>query len=49
MTQKRISLPHSVIVKAPGILPMLYTVSELAQELRTPERALQDWLAAGAP
>ena len=49
MTQKRICLPHSVIVRAPILLPMLYTIPELAQELRTPERTLRDWLAAGAP
>ena len=42
-------LPHSVIVKAPGLLPMLYKVSELADELKVPERTLRDWLSAGAP
>ena len=49
MTQKRIRLPHSVIVKAPGLLPMLYKVSELAVELHLPERTLRDWLENGAP
>jgi hypothetical protein len=47
--QKRIHLPHSVIVKAPGLLPMLYKVSELAIELHLPERTLRDWLENGAP
>ncbi|MCD4674121.1 MAG: DUF5679 domain-containing protein [Anaerolineaceae bacterium] len=42
-------LPHSVIVKSPGLLPMLYTVRELSKELSIPERTLRDWLAAGAP
>ena len=42
-------LPHIVIVKAPGLLPMLYKVSELAGELGIPERTLRDWLEAGAP
>jgi hypothetical protein len=44
-----IKLPHSVIVKAPGLLPMLYSVRELADELSMPERTLRDWLLHGAP
>jgi hypothetical protein len=42
-------IPHSVIVKASGLLPMLYTVSELAMELDIPGRTLRNWLANGAP
>ena len=42
-------LPHHVIVKAPGLLPMLYKVRELAGEIGLPERTLRDWLEAGAP
>lgn len=45
----RIKLPHIVIVKAPGLLPMLYTVRELANELSMPERTLRDWLLHSAP
>jgi hypothetical protein len=45
----RTKLPHAVIVKAPGLLPMLYKVRELADELSTPERTLRDWLHHGAP
>lgn len=45
----RIKLPHQVIVKAPGLLPMLYTVRGLAEELGMPERTLRDWLVRGAP
>ncbi len=45
----RTKLPHAVIVKAPGLLPMLYTVRELANELSMPERTLRDWLLHGAP
>jgi len=45
----RTKLPHSVIVKAPGLLPMLYKVSELAADLSIPDRTLRDWLEAGAP
>lgn len=42
-------LPHSIIVKAPGLLPMLYKPSELADDLDIPERTLRDWLDDGAP
>jgi len=45
----RIKLPHAVIVKAPGLLPMLYTVRELANELSMPERTLRVWLVHSAP
>ena len=45
----RIKLPHQVIVKSPGLLPMLYTARELASELNMPERTLRDWLRSGAP
>src|SRR5688572_3767297 len=44
-----IHLPHPVIVKSPGLLPMHYKVSELAEILCVPERTLRDWLVAGAP
>jgi hypothetical protein len=42
-------LPHSVIVKSPGLLPMLYTARELSDALGIPERTLRDWLDGGAP
>ena len=45
----RIKLSHPVIVRAPGLLPMLYTIRELAGELGIPERTLRDWLKSGAP
>ena len=44
-----IKIPHAVIVRSPGLLPMLYKVSELAADLDIPERTLRDWLANGAP
>jgi hypothetical protein len=44
-----IKFPHHVIVKAPGLLPMIYTVRELAEELGMPERTLRDWLMHSAP
>jgi hypothetical protein len=40
---------HSVIVKSPGLLPMLYKVRELAQTVGVAERTLRDWLADGLP
>ena len=46
----RIKLPHCVIVKAPGLLPMLYKPSEIAEELKIPERTVYGWLyKGGAP
>ena len=50
MTQNlHIKFPHSVIVKILGLLPMLYTVSELAATLHIPPSTLRTWLDAGAP
>ena len=49
MLNHRIKLPHSVFVKSTSLLPMLYTVRELAEEITVPERTLRDWLANGAP
>ena len=42
-------IPHMVIVKAPGLLPMQYTAHEIAEELNIPENTLRDWLLRGAP
>lgn len=42
-------IPHLVIVKAPGLLPMQYTAHELAEELCIPESTLRDWFLRGAP
>lgn len=49
MRSKNIKLPHSVIVKSPGLLPMLYTVCELVEAVGAVERTLRDWLNFGAP
>ncbi len=49
LASPRTKLPHAVIVRAPGLLPMQYTVRELADELGMPERTLRDWLLLGAP
>ena len=45
----KIKIPHIVIVKAPGLLNMMYKASELAEDLTIPESTLRDWLEAGAP
>jgi hypothetical protein len=46
---RRIHLPHHVIVRAPGLLPMFYRVSELAVEIGIPDSTLRGWLEQGAP
>ncbi len=46
---RRTKLPHNVIVKAPGLLPMLYTLSELSTELVIADSTLRDWLQSGVP
>ncbi len=40
----RTKLPHNVIIKAPGLLPMLYTPREICEELDIAESTLRDWL-----
>lgn len=45
----RFKVPHSVIVRAPGLLPMLYTPSELEQEFGVPARSIREWLDRGLP
>jgi hypothetical protein len=47
--QNRVHLSHSVIVKSPGLLNMLYTISDLADDLSVPESDIRNWLTAGAP
>jgi hypothetical protein len=42
-------ISHAVIVKAPGLLPMLYSPSELEEELGVPARTIRDWLKSGLP
>jgi len=45
----RIKLSHLVIVRSPGLLPMLYTLREMSKELNVPDSTLRGWLQAGAP
>lgn len=37
-------LPHSAIVKAPGLLPMRYRLGELAEALGIPPRIIHRWM-----
>jgi hypothetical protein len=42
-------IPHRVIARAPSLLPMLYTMREITEELGIPQSTLRGWLAHGAP
>jgi hypothetical protein len=44
-----VKLPHAVIVRAPGLLPMLYTPVELERELTVPARTVREWVGRGLP
>jgi hypothetical protein len=46
---RRTKLPHKVIIKAPGLLPMLYTPREICDELDIAESTLRDWLQKDVP
>lgn len=39
--------PHAVIIRAPGLLPMLYTPTELEEDLRVPARTVREWIQEG--
>jgi len=40
---------HLVIMRAPGLLPMLYTPRELEEELGIPSFTLREWTKVGMP
>ncbi len=48
-TTSKSRISRNVIIKAPGLLPMLYTPREIAEDLDIPETTLRDWLTHGAP
>lgn len=48
-SKPKLRLPHNVIVRAPGLLPMWYAPAELALDLGVPRSTLIDWLNLGAP
>ena len=45
----KFQLSHNTIVKAPGLLPMMYKVGEISDELNIHPSTLYDWLKNGAP
>ena len=44
-----VRLPHGAIVKAPGMLPMMYTTRELADDLGVAARTVREWATRGMP
>lgn len=49
VNKRRNKLPHRVIVKAPGLLPMLYKPGEICGELEIADSTLRDWFQTEAP
>lgn len=45
----QIKLPHSAITKSPSLLPMMYTIRELGDELNTDIKTIKSWVKAGLP
>jgi len=41
--------PRQAVIRAPGLLPMLYTPSELAEALGLTAPTIRDWLGRGLP
>ncbi len=42
-------LPHLAIIRAPGLLPMWYSPSEIEEELGVDARLVRDWIKCGLP
>jgi len=42
-------IPHAAIVRAPGLLPMLYKISEVTEELQVSEDQIRYWMSEGLP
>ena len=49
ISETTVKLSHPIIVRAPGLLPMLYKPSELARDLGIPVSTLRDWVRIGVP
>ena len=45
----KLRVPHDAIVRAPGLLPLLYKTSEFCTELCIPAKVLRGWLRLGLP
>jgi len=48
-TCQRIKFPHSAIIKASGLLPMMYSINELCFELDVSRHFIRSWLQTGMP
>jgi hypothetical protein len=48
-TNQHVRFPHSAIIRAPGLLPMLYNTSELCEELDVPRHKVIFWINNGLP
>ena len=42
-------IPHAALVRAPGLLPMLYRISEIAADLQVSEDQIRYWMGQGMP
>jgi len=47
--KRLIHVPHSTIVRAPGLLHMRYTTNEMAEYLGCSPRSLREWTHIGLP
>jgi len=47
--QTKLKIPHDAIVRAPGLLPMMYKTRELADELGVDRQMIIRWAQNGAP
>ena len=46
---KKVPLPQNAITKASGLLPMMYSISEVCLELDIPRHIVRSWLQRGLP
>ena len=49
LSAQSVKLPHGVIVRAPGLLPMLYRATELAEDLDVSIWVIRQWARKGMP
>lgn len=49
LAREHVKMPHAVIVRSPGLLPMMYRTQELASELGVRRKDIVRWARSGAP
>ena len=49
LSARSVKLSHGVIVRAPGLLPMLYRATELAEDLDVSIWVIRQWARKGMP